>query len=44
MLLLMVQPQGDQFGEAGLTGIADKGVHGLVHELAVARDLVDART
>ena len=44
VLLLMVQPQGDQVGEAGLIGIADKGVHCLVDELAVARDLVDART
>ena len=44
MLLLMVEPQGDQLGQTGLTGVADEGVHCLVDELAVARDLVDPRT
>src|ERR1700677_1917084 len=44
MLLLVMEPQGDQVSETGLTGVAYQSVHRLVHELAVPRDLVDART
>ena len=44
MLLLVMEPEGDQFGEAGLIGMAEQGLHGLVDEGSVAGDLVDART
>ncbi len=44
MLLLVMQPQGDQLGEAGLIGMAEQGLHRLVDEAAVPGDLVNART
>ena len=44
VLLLMVEPEGDQLGDAGDSRSRQQSVHGLVHELAVAGDLVDART
>ena len=44
MLLLMMQTQGDQVGEAGLIGMTQEGLHRLVDERAVAGDLFDART
>ena len=44
MLLLVVEPQGDQLRQPGLAGIAEQTLHGLVDVGAIARDLVDART
>ena len=44
MLLLVVQPQDDQLGEARLIGMPQEGIHGLIDVGAVSGDFVDART
>ena len=44
MLLLVMQPQSDQFGQAGLIRTAEQVLHRLVHESAVPGDLFNART
>ena len=42
VLLLMVEPEGDEFGHAGLELAVQKLFHGLVDEFAVAGDFGDA--
>ena len=44
MLLLMVQTQLDQEGHLRGEPLLQQGFHGLVHRLAVGRDLGDAGT
>jgi hypothetical protein len=44
MLLLVVQPQGDQLGEARLIAMTQEGIHCLVDVGAVLRNFVNART
>ena len=43
MLLLVMEPQGDQLGKPWLARISQQGLHGAVDVGAIARDLLDAR-